>query len=91
MEEKKQLQKEVTSSETVKPLNRNQIHRQALLLTKLNTTYPIGRSMYQKEVSLWNKELKRKKMLNGDISLIQIILIAIVSSATSAFIIWITG
>ncbi len=91
MEEKKQLQKEVTSSEMIKPLNQNQIHQQALLLTKLNTAYPIERSMYQKEVALWNEELKRQKMLNGDISLIQIILIAIVSSATSAFIIWITG
>lgn len=32
MEEKKQLQKEVTSSEMIKPLNQNQIHRQAFLL-----------------------------------------------------------
>ncbi|WP_273751788.1 hypothetical protein [Leuconostoc mesenteroides] len=32
MEEKKQLQKEVTSSEMIKPLNQNQFHRQAFLL-----------------------------------------------------------
>jgi len=32
MNEKKQPQKEVTSSERIKPLNQNQIHRQASLL-----------------------------------------------------------
>lgn len=31
-QEKKQLQKEVTSSEMIKPLNQNQIHQQAFLL-----------------------------------------------------------
>lgn len=66
MNEKKQPQKEVAYDEMVKPLNQNQIHRQASLLANANTK-------------------------SEDLSLIQTILLSVITSAIVTFIIWLMG
>lgn len=74
MEEKKQLQKEVTSSEMIKPLNQNQIHRQAFLLGQ--SIQAVQRTDEQPQKEVTSSEIKknnRKKIITNfstDISIV---------------------
>lgn len=60
MNEKKQPQKEVTSQETIKPLNQNQIHQQASLLGQ--SIQAVQRTDDQQLQEVKNMEEKQKNI-----------------------------